>query len=156
MRSRQRLACWSLGALTLLPLAYAAAQSPRRTTVGRLLGGPVDTIAVQESDGGRIGSTGAWLQLVRVDSGYSGTLQLHSWKAGLTSGSNTVLVYKGRTVRHGERRYRAPPKRDRKGQVRPPWPDVDMNTPLMKAHEMLRPYLQPERLIAFDRACRAE
>src|SRR4051794_33513096 len=77
MRRRQRITLWALGALALLALEGAAAQSPHRTTVGRLLGGPVDTIEVAKRLGGALGSRGASLRLVRVDSGYSGTLQMH-------------------------------------------------------------------------------
>ena len=216
MRHHQRVACCSLGALALLPLADGAAQTARRTAVGRLLGGPVDTIAVEQRHGGKLGGSGAWLKLIRLDSGYSGTLSWQVWVAGwphmstdtsslakgrrcdttltatitpsaarrlfalvrpaviepgeppelptatdvfneysyrLTSGSNAVLVYKARTLLHGETRYRAPVNRI--GPAQPPWAAFDMNSPLVKADELLRQYLQPERLLAFSNACRA-
>lgn len=215
MHHHQHVACWLLGALALLPLADGAAQTARRTTVGHLLGDPVDTIAVEQRRGGELGSSGASLKLVRVDSGYSGTLRLQAWIAGwphmstdtssrangrhcdttviatmtpsaarrlfallrpaviepgeppelptatdvfneysyrLTSGNSSVLVYKARTLLHGEARYRAPIKRI--GPAQPPWSAFDMNSPLVKADEMLRQYLQPERLLAFSNACR--
>jgi hypothetical protein len=210
MRRRQRVARLPLAALTLLALEGTAAQSPRRTTVGRLLAGRVDTIAVEERDGGELGSKSASLQLVLVDSGYRGTLRLRAVVTDMTnvaggrrcdttmmvtmpasaakrlfallnpaviepgeaapgvpiydvwqeysytlgSRSDTIVVRNGRTLVHREIRYRAPLKRDRKGRVRPPWPIVDMNTPLMKAHEILQGYLQRDRLIALARACR--
>jgi hypothetical protein len=183
--------------------------------VGRLLGGPVDTIAVEQHGGGDLGSSGASLQLVHVGSGYSGTLRLQAWIPGwphmstdtssrangrhcdttvtatmspsaakrlfallrpavieageapeepiiydvvneysyrLTSGGNSVVVDKRRTLRHGETRYRAPVKQI--GPTQPPWAAFDMKSPLVKAHEMLQPYLQPDRLNAFYAACR--
>ncbi|HEX7980489.1 MAG TPA: hypothetical protein VF461_17940, partial [Gemmatimonadaceae bacterium] len=72
----------TLGALALLSLENAAAQSPRRTTVGRLLGGVVDTIEVENRLGGELRSRSASLRLVRVDSGYSGTLRMGVYVAG--------------------------------------------------------------------------
>jgi hypothetical protein len=206
-----RLARWSLGALAFLAAERASAQSPGRTTVGRLLGSPIDTIEVEQRDGGELGWKGASLRLVRVDSAYVGTLRMQSGVARrmnvaeqrcdttetatmtapaarrlfallrpaviepgeaapglpiydvwfdysykLASGRNAVVVRSGRTLEHGESRYRTPLKHDRRGRIWPPWPSTDANTPLMKAHELVQPYLQLDRLIAFARACRGE
>src|SRR5689334_9114356 len=79
MRRRRHVAGWSVAALTLLALESAAAQSPRVTTVGRLLGGLVDTIEVRNRMSGRLGSRGASLRLIRADSAYSGTLTMHAY-----------------------------------------------------------------------------
>lgn len=205
------LARWSLASLAFLAIEDASAQSPRRTTVVRLFGGPVDTIEVEEGTGGELGSQRASLRLVRVDSGYAGTLRMRvsvtnfgvapkrqcdtvttasmkasaakrllallgptvielgeasqrlpvhdvDWYASdrLTSGSNAVVIRNGTMLIHGESRYRTPLKRDRNGRTLPPSQFIDPNTRLMKVHEMLRPYLQPDRLLAFSRACRGE
>jgi hypothetical protein len=178
--------------------------------VGRLLGEAVDTIQVEERDGGELGSKGASLTLVRGDSGYTGTLRMlvavaprapnvprwrcdtvmtasmkasaakrlfaflrptviepgeassrlpvtdYDWTASdrLTSGSNAVVIRNGAMLLHGESRYRTPLKRDRRGRLLPPSQFLDPDTRLMKVHEMLHPYLQPDRLLAFARACR--
>lgn len=76
VRAARRVARCSLATRVLLAVEVVNAQSPRRTTVGRLLGEPVDTIEVEERDGGELGSKGASLRLVRGDSGYIGTLRM--------------------------------------------------------------------------------
>jgi hypothetical protein len=204
----RRVASWTLVVLALLAAHVAGAQSPRRTTVGRLLGGPVDTIEVDEYHGGELGGRGAQLRLVRAGAGFTGTLRLtavlalrsntpdrrcdtvvtasmsaaqakrvlafirpiviepghasdrlpvtdvifHA-SARLTSGSNAITIWQGSTVVHGEARYRTPLKRDRTGRTRPPSQFLDWDTPLGKAHEMLQPYLELDRVLAFQRAC---
>ena len=75
-KMRYALHSATLVTLALLALEDAAAQSVRRSTVGRLLGGLVDTIEAKDRLGGELGSRGASLRLVRVDSGYSGTLRM--------------------------------------------------------------------------------
>ena len=202
---RRRLPPWSLVALAFLAVENVSAQSPRRTTVGRLLGGgPIDTIDVEEFRGGEMGSSGSSLRLVRGDSSYTGTLRLQVWvtdfntpvrhcdtvmtasmsataakhvvaflrptaiepgeasmrlpvtdvewnaSARLTSGSNAVVVQNGTMLLHGESRYRTPRKRGRNGRQAQ---FIDPDTRLMKVQEMLRPHLQPERLLAFARTC---
>ena len=205
----------SVVALAFLAVESVGAQSSPRTTLGHLLAGPVDTIEAMARMGGKLGARGASLQLVHVDSAYSGTLQMqvyvpapmvpvrpgdpqiparrcdttltvtmtssaarrlfalvrpaviepgeppqlptatdvfNEYSYRLTSGSNAVLVHKARTLLHGGTRYRAPVKRV--GPAQPPWAAFDMNSPLVKADELLRQYLQPERLLAFSNACR--
>ena len=78
-----------------------------------------------------------------------------TWNASdrFTSGSNAVVVRDGSMLLHGESRYRTPLKRDRKGRILPPSQFLDPDTRLMKVHGMLRPYLQPDLLLAFSRTC---
>jgi hypothetical protein len=210
---RRRIVLSSLGALACVAAQSAFAQSPRRTTVGRLLKGRVDTIDVGHRVGGELGSQSARLLLVRVDStgGFVGTLRLQSHRTGrlevpergcdttlhaampakaatrlltllrgaviepgeaasgipmrdvwfddsyrLATRDQAIVVRDGRTVVHGETRYRAPLKRDRQGRIRPPWPAIDTDTPFMKAHELLATHLRPELSMAFAKACSGE
>ena len=201
------LAVWSLAALAFMCVRDVEAQSPRRTTVGRLLGEPVDTIEVSDRRGGELGSTEASLQLVRNDAGYTGTLRIQMWRNDFgaperrcdtvmtasmttsaakrlfallrptvielgeastrlpvtdvhwdasdrfTSGRDAVVIQSGTMLLHGESRYRTPLKRDRNGRILPPSQFIDGDTRLMKVHDMLRPYLQLDRLSELSRAC---
>src|SRR5690349_21624775 len=70
------LAHSSMVALAFLAVDGAGAQSSRRPTLAHLLAGPVDTIETMNRMSGELGSRGASLRLVRVDSGYSGTLRM--------------------------------------------------------------------------------
>jgi len=79
-------------------------------------------------------------------------VQVDDWFRVAARGES-VVVRQGHVVEHRDVRYRAPLKRGPIPRDAPTWALIDTKAPLMKAHELLRSYLEEERLIAFAKAC---
>ena len=81
-------------------------------------------------------------------------IQVHHWYR-VAARDESVVVRNGHAVEHRDVRYRAPLRRGPIPRDAPSWALIDVNAPLMKAHELLQPYLHEERSIAFSIACQA-
>jgi len=74
-------------AFAFTSMSPASAQRVQRTTVGRLLAAPADTIEAEQGNSGELGYRSAHLRLTRTDSGFVGSLQFRARRSGGIRGS---------------------------------------------------------------------